>query len=342
MKEKRRTGGRGGDAVKCSTETATRAISSAAEMSQGMSARRSGSRGVGGAPWVLTNSAVSGASGADPEEGGTSAPPGAPASVPLGVLGQAFADDALKFHRNAGSLRGQRLGLLVDDFVEQSLGIEAPKGRLPADHFIEHAAQRPDVGAVVDLHTLGLLGAHVGGGSERRVQFGELRARGEQRQPEVHDGDVALVVDDGIGGFDVAMNDVFFVGRFQAARDLASDIERLGDGNRARFDSLVKALAFDKGEHHEGSPIGLGDFVNGANVGMPQSGGRLGFAPETLAGVLILEKMRREELQRHRPIEFGVLGLVDHAHAAFAELGGDLVVVDGFADHASIVAWANV
>ena len=79
------------------------------------------------------------------------------------------------------------------------------------------------------------------------------------------------------------------MGRFQAARDLASDVERLGNGNRAGFDSLVKALAFDKGEHHEGSPVGLGDFVNGANVGMPQSGGGLGFAPEALAGVVVLE-----------------------------------------------------
>ena len=31
--------------------------------------------------------------------------------------------------------------------------------------------------------------------------------------------------------------------------------------------------------------------------------------------------------------EFGVLGLVDDTHAAFAELFGDFVVQDGLADH---------
>ena len=37
--------------------------------------------------------------------------------------------------------------------------------------------------------------------------------------------------------------------------------------------------------------------------------------------------------QSDRPFEFRVFSLVNHAHAAFAELGGDLVVGDDLADH---------
>jgi hypothetical protein len=38
-------------------------------------------------------------------------------------------------------------------------------------------------------------------------------------------------------------------------------------------------------------------------------------------------------------IEPGVLGFVDHAHAAFAELGEDFVMRDGFADHGHSIAF---
>ena len=43
--------------------------------------------------------------------------------------------------------------------------------------------------------------------------------------------------------------------------------------------------------------------------------------------------MRGQELQCDDTAQTGVLGLVDHAHAAFAELLDDLVVGDGLADH---------
>ena len=42
----------------------------------------------------------------------------------------------------------------------------------------------------------------------------------------------------------------------------------------------------------------------------------------------------RQELQSDEAAEFGVLGLVDHTHAAPAELLDDAVMRDGLADHA--------
>ena len=60
---------------------------------------------------------------------------------------------------------------------------------------------------------------------------------------------------------------------------------------------------------------------------------RLRFADETFARFVILDQMRGQEFQRDGPVELRILGLVYHAHAAPAELGGDLVVGDGLADH---------
>jgi hypothetical protein len=43
----------------------------------------------------------------------------------------------------------------------------------------------------------------------------------------------------------------------------------------------------------------------------------------------------RQKLQRNEPQQAGVLGFINYAHSATAELFGDAVMRDGFADHNS-------
>ncbi len=43
--------------------------------------------------------------------------------------------------------------------------------------------------------------------------------------------------------------------------------------------------------------------------------------------------MLRQELERDCAFEFGVLGLLDDTHAAFAELGDEFVMRDGRTNH---------
>jgi len=43
--------------------------------------------------------------------------------------------------------------------------------------------------------------------------------------------------------------------------------------------------------------------------------------------------VRRQQLEGDEAIEVCVAGLVDHAHAALAELGFDAVAIEGLADH---------
>ena len=65
--------------------------------------------------------------------------------------------------------------------------------------------------------------------------------------------------------------------------------------------------------------VGLVDFVEGADVGVIEGGGGLGFLFEAPSGVVVAEKMRRQEFQRHGAVEFGVDGFIDDTHSAFAE-----------------------
>ena len=68
-------------------------------------------------------------------------------------------------------------------------------------------------------------------------------------------------------------------------------------------------------------------------VRMVERGRGLGLVHEPLLILLRTHRPRREELERHRALQAEVLGPVDDAHAALAELLDDPVVRDGLADH---------
>jgi len=53
------------------------------------------------------------------------------------------------------------------------------------------------------------------------------------------------------------------------------------------------------------------------------------FSPESIKSVSVVSEGVRKDLQRHVPVERGIAGLVDLAHAVFADLGGDGVAAEG-------------
>ncbi len=52
----------------------------------------------------------------------------------------------------------------------------APKQPLPGDHFVEHDAEGPDVGALVHRRSLHLFGRHVTGCAKNGAGGGHLQA----------------------------------------------------------------------------------------------------------------------------------------------------------------------
>jgi hypothetical protein len=60
---------------------------------------------------------------------------------------------------------------------------------------------------------------------------------------------------------------------------------------------------------------------------------------EALDDALVLGPLGEQHLERHRPADHGVLGAVDHAHAALTEQIGDLVVAHLLTDHATILPY---
>src|SRR5271154_7028337 len=75
------------------------------------------------------------------------------------------------------------------------------------------------------------------------------------------------------------------------------------------------------------------DFVDGADVGVIQRRGRLGFALKTGERLRVFGYVVGQELKGYEPAELYVFGFVDHTHPAAAEFLDDAIVRDGLADH---------
>ncbi len=79
--------------------------------------------------------------------------------------------------------------------------------------------------------------------------------------------------------------------------------------------------------------VGLVDFVESADIGVIEGGGGFGFLFEAPSSLVVAQQMRRQEFQRHGAVEFGVDGLVNDTHPAFAEFFANQVVRNSFAHH---------
>ena len=96
---------------------------------------------------------------------------------------------------------------------------------------------------------------------------------------------------------------------------------------------MLQSLAFQKLHGDEGFAILLANVVNGADVWMVQRGSCLRLALKAGQRLGIASHLIGQEFQGHKAVEAGVFGLVDHAHAAAAELFDDTVVRDDAINH---------
>jgi len=75
-------------------------------------------------------------------------------------------------------------------------------------------------------------------------------------------------------------------------------------------------------------------FVDRADIRMFEGRGGLRLLDEAPLGIGIGLEMVRKKLQCDKPVELGVSGFVNNAHATGAEFFQNLVLRNGLADHA--------
>ena len=76
----------------------------------------------------------------------------------------------------------------------------------------------------------------------------------------------------------------------------------------------------------------LANVVNRANVGVVEGGGGTSFTSETFQCLRVSGNVIRQELERNETTQLRVLGLVNDAHTATAELFDDAVARNCLAD----------
>src|ERR1700693_292754 len=149
---------------------------------------------------------------------------------------------------------------------------------------------------------------------------------------EVENFGVAAFSDKNIGGLDVAMDDSFAVGSIERVGDVDTEIEEQFQIQGAARDAVLQRFAVKTFHGDVGLPIFLANFVNGADVGMIQRGGRSRLAAKSLERLVVFSHFFGKKFQRDVPAEVSILGFVHDTHTTAAELFDDAVMGDGLAN----------
>ena len=129
------------------------------------------------------------------------------------------------------------------------------------------------------------------------------------------------------------MNDAFGMRRVQRVRNLNRQCQQHVQFHRTPGDQVLQRHAIQILHGDESLAVLLANFVNGADVGMVQRGSRLRLALKAAERRGILGHFIGQKLQCDKPPQPRVFGLVDHAHAAAAQLLQNAVMRNGLSDH---------
>ena len=113
------------------------------------------------------------------------------------------------------------------------------------------------------------------------------------------------------------------MGHLQGFGNLGGRPQGLGVGERSGLERVAKGLARDVLHSEVKLALGLADLVDAADIGMVERRGRLGLAHEAGPHGRVTVGRFRQELEGDFAIETRVLGQIDFAHAALAELPED-------------------
>jgi hypothetical protein len=216
---------------------------------------------------------------------------------------------------------------LIDDLVDEAhggVGLEGPPAR---EDLVEDHPHRPHVGAGVHLGALEKLRRDVARGAQHHARLRQVRVA-EPGDPEIEDLHDPVGRDEDVGGLHVPMDDAHLVGEVEAAAHVDDHPDLLLEGEAAGVvDGPAELLAVDElhGDVAGGLALAvlldLADLEDGDDVRVVELRRRPGLALESLDRILPPHQGRRDHLERHRPVEERVVGLVDLPHGPLAELG---------------------
>ena len=159
-------------------------------------------------------------------------------------------------------------------------------------------------------------------------------SRRQLGQAEVEELYLSALRDEDVGRLDVAMDDAVLVRGVERVGDLDAEVEDLVGLERPADDEpVLQRFAFHQLHDDEGLPVRLVDVVDRADVRVLERGSGPRLALEALERLRVPRDVLGKELQSDVAPQARVLGAVDDAHAAAAQLLDDPVAGDRLADH---------
>src|SRR6516165_11154566 len=267
----------------------------------------------------------------------------------VAILLQTLVDDFFQLGRQIGIQSNGRNWSAIEDRLENQSRALPSEGQRSGRHLIQHSAKRKQIGAGVQFLRPHLLRRHVSEGSYSRagtrqrvrvnLRSGKCwlvasRAFGctDLSQPEIQNLGMTALGHEDIGGLDVPMDDARSVGGIKRVGDVNAQRQDGLDLQRLATDAVFDRHAFQILHRYKRLTSLLPDFVDGADVGMVQGGGRAGFAAKSFQSLWVFRKVIRKEFESNVAAKFGVFGLIDHTHSATTKLFDNAVVRDGLAD----------
>src|ERR1700730_538824 len=122
------------------------------------------------------------------------------------------------------------------------------------------------------------------------------------------------------------MDDALSMRSRQSVCYLNTDIKNLVELKRLATQPLFEAYSLPLLHHNEGVPPVVIDGVDGADTWMVELGSSAGLAQKAVQRLLVVEHLRRNELESDVTSQASVFRLVDNAHAPTTELANDVVV----------------
>ena len=213
-------------------------------------------------------------------------------------------------------------------------------GVSPGQQLVQQHPQRIDIAAGVDVQLvqLRLLGTHVFQRADHLAHLREHRLFGQPaawialatpKSMIFGTGVIVVLGDQHVGWFDVAVNDSLLMRVLDGVADVDKQLQPLADGQLVFVTVLRDRNALDQ-FHRKERPTAVGGagIQDVGDIGMVHHRQRLPLGLEPCDHLPRVHS-RLDDLQRHPPLDrLGLLGHVDDAHAAFAELLQQLVGAD--------------
>jgi hypothetical protein len=143
--------------------------------------------------------------------------------------------------------------------------------------------------------------------------------------PEIGEEGLAVTVKQYVAWLNVAMDDPAGVGFVQRAGQPSDDVHRVLQVQATIAQQIGQRAARHVTHDQERLAVMLAEVVNGDDGRMLEGGDDARFALEASTGCRLVAQITEQDLDRDIAADDGVVGQIDHRHAAVTQLGFDLI-----------------